>query len=43
MTGPLDLIQLPDIGTRYPGQLSGGQRQRVELARACATSTTPRG
>ncbi|MBC7165575.1 MAG: ATP-binding cassette domain-containing protein [Roseovarius sp.] len=32
----LDLIQLPDIGTRYPGQLSGGQRQRVALARALA-------
>ncbi|WP_349294735.1 sulfate ABC transporter ATP-binding protein (plasmid) [Thioclava sp. 'Guangxiensis'] len=32
----LDLIQLPDIGTRYPAQLSGGQRQRVALARALA-------
>lgn len=32
----LDLIQLPDIGARYPGQLSGGQRQRVALARALA-------
>ncbi len=32
----LDLIQLPDIGTRYPSQLSGGQRQRVALARALA-------
>ncbi len=32
----LDLIRLPDIGTRYPGQLSGGQRQRVALARALA-------
>jgi sulfate transport system ATP-binding protein len=32
----LDLIQLPDIGTRYPNQLSGGQRQRVALARALA-------
>src|SRR5690554_2418076 len=30
----LDLIRLPDIGARYPGQLSGGQRQRVALARA---------
>jgi hypothetical protein len=28
MTAPLDLIQLPDIGTRYPGQLSGGQPAR---------------
>lgn len=32
----LDLIQLSDIGTRYPNQLSGGQRQRVALARALA-------
>ncbi len=32
----LDLIQLPDIGKRYPMQLSGGQRQRVALARALA-------
>ncbi len=32
----LDLIQLPDIATRYPSQLSGGQRQRVALARALA-------
>ena len=32
----LTLIQLPDIGSRYPSQLSGGQRQRVALARALA-------
>ena len=32
----LELIQLPDIGRRYPTQLSGGQRQRVALARALA-------
>jgi sulfate transport system ATP-binding protein len=32
----LDLIQLPDIGARYPTQLSGGRRQRVALARALA-------
>ena len=32
----LDLVQLPDIGARYPSQLSGGQRQRVALARALA-------
>lgn len=32
----LELIQLPDIGRRYPAQLSGGQRQRVALARALA-------
>lgn len=32
----LALIQLPDIGARYPSQLSGGQRQRIALARALA-------
>jgi len=32
----LDLVQLPDLGRRYPSQLSGGQRQRVALARALA-------
>jgi len=32
----LDLMQLPDIGHRFPAQLSGGQRQRVALARALA-------
>ena len=32
----LELIQLPEIGGRYPSQLSGGQRQRVALARALA-------
>ncbi|MGE5674520.1 MAG: sulfate/molybdate ABC transporter ATP-binding protein [Mycobacterium leprae] len=32
----LDLVQLPDLGGRYPSQLSGGQRQRVALARALA-------
>jgi sulfate transport system ATP-binding protein len=36
VTKLLDLIQLPDIGARYPTQLSGGQRQRVALARALA-------
>ncbi|MGV6872234.1 ABC transporter ATP-binding protein [Pseudochelatococcus sp. B33] len=30
----LDLIRLPDIGTRYPRELSGGQQQRVALGRA---------
>ena len=34
VTRLLELIKLPDIGARYPGQLSGGQRQRVALARA---------
>jgi len=32
----LALMQLPDIGARFPAQLSGGQRQRVALARALA-------
>ena len=32
----LELVQLPDIGDRYPRQLSGGQQQRVALARALA-------
>ena len=32
----LELVQLPDLGHRYPQQLSGGQRQRVALARALA-------
>lgn len=34
----LNLVQLPDLGHRYPAQLSGGQRQRVALARALAIS-----
>jgi sulfate transport system ATP-binding protein len=32
----LDLVQLPGLEQRFPGQLSGGQRQRVALARALA-------
>ncbi len=32
----LALIQLEDLGGRYPRQLSGGQQQRVALARALA-------
>ncbi len=32
----LELVQLPGVGARRPGQLSGGQRQRVALARALA-------
>mmetsp|Transcript_47565 Transcript_47565/g.152417 ORF Transcript_47565/g.152417 Transcript_47565/m.152417 type:complete len:404 (-) Transcript_47565:440-1651(-) len=32
----LDLIQLPELGSRFPPQLSGGQRQRIALARALA-------
>ena len=32
----LKLIQLEDLGARYPAQLSGGQRQRIALARALA-------
>jgi sulfate transport system ATP-binding protein len=30
----LGLVQIEDLGQRYPSQLSGGQRQRVALARA---------
>ena len=29
----LDVVQLPDIGSRHPRQLSGGQQQRIALAR----------
>src|SRR5438093_13473457 len=32
----LKLVQLEDLGGRYPHQLSGGQRQRIALARALA-------
>jgi sulfate transport system ATP-binding protein len=32
----LQLVQLEDLGKRFPAQLSGGQRQRVALARALA-------
>ncbi|RZL91051.1 MAG: ABC transporter ATP-binding protein [Variovorax sp.] len=30
----LEMVRLPDVAQRKPGQLSGGQRQRVALARA---------
>ena len=36
VTELLELVQLADLGARYPNQLSGGQRQRVALARALA-------
>ncbi len=32
----LELIQLPELGSRKPSELSGGQRQRVAFARALA-------
>ena len=32
----LELVELPHVARRFPGQLSGGQRQRVALARALA-------
>jgi iron(III) transport system ATP-binding protein len=32
----LELVELADLGSRYPHELSGGQRQRVALARALA-------
>jgi iron(III) transport system ATP-binding protein len=34
----LELVGLPDVGSKYPSQLSGGQQQRIALARALATS-----
>jgi spermidine/putrescine transport system ATP-binding protein len=34
----LQLVHLPDAGSRKPRQLSGGQQQRVALARALAKS-----
>ena len=34
----LELVQLGQVGDRYPAQLSGGQRQRVALARALAVA-----
>lgn len=34
----LQLVGLPEQGTKYPAQLSGGQQQRIALARALATS-----
>lgn len=30
----LELVRLPDVGSRKPNQLSGGQKQRIALARA---------
>ena len=33
----LELVNLPDVGQRYPYELSGGQQQRVAVARALAT------
>ena len=36
----LALIQLPEMGARFPDQLSGGQKQRVALARALAIDPT---
>jgi len=32
----LELVDLADLGDRYPGTLSGGQQQRVALARSLA-------
>lgn len=34
----LELVGLPEQGTKYPAQLSGGQQQRIALARAIAMS-----
>ncbi len=34
----LELVGLPEQGSKYPAQLSGGQQQRIALARAIATN-----
>ena len=36
VTELLELVGLPDQGSKYPAQLSGGQQQRIALARAIA-------
>lgn len=32
----LELVDLPDVATKYPSQISGGQQQRAAIARALA-------
>lgn len=34
----LEIVQLPDVGSRLPRQLSGGQQQRIALARCIVYS-----
>ncbi len=34
----LDLVRLPNVADRRPGELSGGQEQRISLARALVTN-----
>jgi spermidine/putrescine transport system ATP-binding protein len=36
----LALVELPDLGGRFPHQLSGGQQQRIALARALVNEPT---
>lgn len=36
VTELLDLVKLPQVADKLPGQLSGGQQQRIALARAIA-------
>jgi spermidine/putrescine transport system ATP-binding protein len=36
----LALVELPNLGTRFPSQLSGGQQQRIALARALINEPT---
>jgi iron(III) transport system ATP-binding protein len=36
VTELLELVKLPQVANKFPGQLSGGQQQRIALARAIA-------
>src|SRR5947199_5187805 len=36
VTEALDLVDLPDVASRFPAELSGGMRKRVGIARAIA-------
>ncbi len=38
VTRMLDLVRLPGVDDRRPGELSGGQEQRISLARALVTN-----
>lgn len=34
----LDRVNLPGVGSKYPGEISGGQKKRVAIARAIVTT-----